>query len=76
MKHLVNDRVLYSILFYVLVLILILLVKPSAMFDEKSNLKPFGVGQNKTILSLGVVTVALAIVSYYLFCVIDLVFGK
>lgn len=71
-----NHRVFYSIAFYVLVIVLIVVSKPKLAFDSQGNIRQFGVGQSKTIFSLGVFVVALAIISFYVFAVIDLVFGK
>lgn len=70
-----SSRVVYSVLFYILLIVLIILAKPSIMFKNK-ELKPFGVGEDKTMFSLGVASVVLAIVSFYVFCIIDLVFSK
>jgi hypothetical protein len=39
-------------------------------------LKTFGVGYDKTMFSFGVFSVVLAIISFYVFCIIDLVFAK
>lgn len=69
---LVNHRVIYSVLFYVLVVVLLLVSKPSIMFNEKGMIRPFGVGETKTIFSLGVFVVALSIFSYYTFALIDI----
>lgn len=73
MKYTLSHRVVYSIIFYLLVVLLVFVAKPSIMFDN-GNIKPFGIGDNKTIVSVGVLSVALAIVSFYLFAVIDIVF--
>ena len=69
-----SGRVIYSILFYVLLMILISVSKPSIMYDEYGSLKEFGIGEDKTMFSLGVVTVVIAILSFYIFCIIDIVF--
>lgn len=71
-----NTRVIYSVLFYVLLIVLMIVSKPSVMFEENGNIKPFGIGDEKTMFSLGVFTVVLAIISFYLFCLIDLVFSR
>lgn len=73
---LLNHRVIYSTLFYVLVICLLIVSKPSFVFDDQGNMKHFGVGNDKTIFSLGVFVVALSIVSFYVFAVIDFVFDK
>mgnify|MGYP003452596851 CR=1 FL=1 len=72
----INTRVLYSVLFYILLIVLIIIAKPSVMFELDGNIKTFGIGEDKTMFSLGVFTVVLAILSFYVFCLIDLVFGK
>ena len=76
MSGLVNTRIIYSILFYILLIILIIIAKPSLMFDEDGHLKTFGIGEEKTMFSLGVLTVILALLSFYIFCLIDLVFAN
>ena len=69
-------RVAYSILFYVLSMALVIISKPSFMFDKDTGRPiPFGIGDDKTLYSLGVVTVALAIIAFYFFAVIDMVFS-
>lgn len=73
---LLSQRVLYSILFYVLIICLIIVAKPSFVFDEQGMIKGFGIGDTKTLFSLGVFVVALSIISFYLFAVIDIVFDK
>jgi hypothetical protein len=75
MKYL-NSRVIYSVLFYVLLIILIILAKPSIMFNSNGDIKLFGVGEDKTMFSLGVASILLALVSFYIFCLIDLVFSQ
>jgi hypothetical protein len=75
MKY-ISARIIYSILFYVLLIILIILAKPSVIFEKDGSLKQFGIGDDKTMFSLGVFTIVLAVLSFYVFCMIDLIFGK
>lgn len=70
----INSRVVYSVLFYALLMILILTVKPSIMFTNNKEIKQFGVSEEKTMFSLGVFTVVIAIISFYTFCIIDIIF--
>lgn len=74
--RLLNQRTIYTTLFYILFLVLIVVSKPSFAFDERGRIKPFGVGYENTIISLGVVVVALAILSFYIFACIDVVFER
>lgn len=68
-------RVAYSILFYVLSMALVIISKPSVIFGKNGEPLPFGVGEGKTLYSLGVVTVALALLSFYFFACIDMIFS-
>ena len=70
----VSQRVLYSVIFFVLFIVLIIVSRPPCVFDNQSRLKNFGIGANKTMFSLGVMTVVCAMVSFYIFAIIDLVF--
>ena len=76
MSRFVSTRLLLSLLFYVLFVFILLMTKPSFLFDKDGNIIAFGVGQHKTIFSLGSVIVVFAIICFYLFAVIDLVFQK
>jgi hypothetical protein len=62
---------MYSTLFYTLSMLLIITTKPVIMFDAGGSPRPFGLGTQKTLFSLGAVTVALAVMSYYVFALID-----
>ena len=75
MKQLLNSRVIYSVIFFALSSLLIILSKPPFIFAQDGSLRPFGVGPDKSVFPLGVVVVTLAILSFYIFCIIDLVFG-
>jgi hypothetical protein len=68
-------RVLYSAFFFVLVMCLVYVAKPSAVFDDAGRPRPFGVGDNGTMVPLGVVTVVAAVLGMYLFSLVDLVYG-
>ncbi len=46
------------------------------MFEENGDIKPFGLGIDKTMFSFGVFAVVLAVISFYLFCIIDVIFPK
>lgn len=69
-----NKRTIYSSLFFILVVNLIFLSKPSVFFDKNNNVIPFGVGPGKTIFSIGHVVFILAFISYYFFTLIDILF--
>ena len=75
MATIINTRIVYSILFYILLMVLIILAKPSVMFDNDGNIKIFGTGDDKTLFSFGVFSVIVAIISFYIFSMIDLIFS-
>ena len=69
-----NTRLLYAIVFFVLLIALVFTAKPSLVFNPDGSLKPYGIGEEKTMFSFGVFTVVLAILSFYFFCIIDVIF--
>ncbi len=74
MKYL-NSRITYSITLYVLIMVLLFTIKPKFIFKEDGSIKGYGVNdKDKTIYSLGVISISAAIVAFYLFCIIDVVF--
>lgn len=73
---LINGRIVYAVLFYVLLIMLLVLAKPKMMFEPDGSIKRFGVGEDKTLFSVGVFSVVLALVSYYIFCLVDMIFAK
>ena len=72
----VSSRIVYAVLFYILLIVLIIVSKPSIMFDEYGDIKQFGIGDDKTMFSLGVFSVILALISFYVFCLVDMIFAK
>ena len=76
----INTRIIYAILFYVLLIVLIVISKPSVIFEKDGTIKPFGIDiygdGNKTMFSLGIFSVTLAVVSFYIFAMIDMIFGR
>jgi hypothetical protein len=69
-----NTRLIYAIVFFVLLISLISTMKPTLMFNREGKVRSFGIGDEKTMFSFGVTTVVLAILSFYFFCVIDVIF--
>lgn len=71
-----TGRVVYSLLFYVLAVGLLVVARPTFLFTADGNIKPYGVGDGKTVFSLGVLVVSLALVTFYTFAVLDVIFGR
>jgi hypothetical protein len=74
MKYL-SSRILYSVLLYILLMTLIYTVKPKLIFNNDGTIKNYGIKDKDTIYSLGVISIVLAIISFYLFCLVDLIFN-
>lgn len=80
------SRIVYATLFFLLCFALLMIFKPKYVFDGNNNPRPFGTrkgaaagtgdGPEPTLLPLGVVVVILAILSLYLFTVIDIATGN
>ncbi len=73
-----ESRVVYSIAFFLLAFVLVVVSKPSAVFDANGGLRSFGItkridAKDPTVAPLGVVTAVIAICAFYLFCVLDMV---
>lgn len=68
-----NTRLIPSVVCFIVGMLIIAYMKPAFLFDSHDgSIKEFGVGQRKTIYSMGVVVVALSVLCFYLFSVIDL----
>ncbi len=70
----VNSRIVYSLLFYILIIILVVVSKPSFMFKKDGTPIEYGVGEGRTVLSFGVFIVVAAIASFYIFSILDVIF--
>jgi len=53
----------------------LIVAKPAILFDKEGNIRSYGVHDESTVFSLGVISIALAILCYYLFALIDCIFG-
>lgn len=73
MKYL-QSRIFYAIFLYTLIMTLLFIKKPVLLFHPNGEIKPFGIHQNESIYSIGVMSVVLAIICFYVFCIIDIIF--
>ena len=67
-------RVIYSTLFFILVMMLLLIAKPRPVFASDGSIAQFGVGEDRTVFPLGVVTAAVAVLSMFTFTLIDVIY--
>lgn len=68
-----NSRVVYSVIFFVLCMVLIGIKKPSFAFDYMGYPKHFGIRKEDSLLSYGSISVGLSVVSHIIFGIIDLI---
>ena len=68
----INSRIIYSIIVFILFMLLITINKPSIMFDKNGNIKNFGIENDETIYSVGVFTIVFSVLIFYIFSLIDL----
>ena len=73
MKYL-SSRIFYAIVLYILLMTLIFLKKPSLLFHPDGSIKSFGLNKNQTIYSVGVMSIVLSVICFYIFCLIDIIF--
>jgi hypothetical protein len=76
-----STRLLYSVPFYILLMTLLCLARPAFMFqrvgedvDSPGAIRAFGAGPSATVYSFGVMSIAAAILSFYIFCILDIFF--
>lgn len=62
------DKFCFSIMLFLALYIIVNLIQPNFIYNHKTNsLRPFGIGyKNTTVLSLWLVSILLAIMSYFL----------
>jgi hypothetical protein len=74
MGTLLNERVVYGSLLFLAVMGLVFVSRPAAVFQD-DHPRRFGLRGDATIYSLGVVTCVTAILAYFCFAYLDMVFG-
>jgi len=61
-----------SIIVYIIVIIIIIYNKPNFIYDKKRNkFKEFGLEHNKSIITLPILSIILAVVTYIIFFYIE-----
>lgn len=69
-----NNRVRFAVLMYLLIVLGTYLSQPSIMFTEDRKMKPFGIAEGETILSFPVFLFWIAVGAYYLPCMLCILF--
>lgn len=62
-----------TIIFYILIVVLVLLIKPDFMYSNKSKkFKSFGFGEDKTLFCFPLVCIVSVVILYFIFLSIDI----
>lgn len=69
------NRVVFSVVFCGVAVLILFYVKPPDMFDENGVPRQFGVEPDQTLLSVGSVTFLVAAITLFCFTWIDMVIG-
>ena len=73
------NRLRISIVFYVLAMVLLYVSKPPLMFMPDGSIKPFGtqgsVHGETTLFSFGMMSIAMSIITFFAFSVIDMTYS-
>lgn len=68
-QFVVNNIMLVSLVIFLILFAILLIYKPTLMFDKNGRPREFGIGyKNKTILPLWLMVIILAIITY--FCIL------
>jgi len=70
----INNPIQKAIIFYLIIMIAIVYIKPKLLYDENNNIKQFGFGSNQTIFSLYMVGIILPIILYAMFALANCVY--
>ena len=62
-----NNYLKFTIITYLFISIIIWIKKPRLIFNDKSNLKQFGIGKSKTIFYYPFVIIVLSIIIYFIY---------
>lgn len=68
------NRVLFSIVFSGIAVLVLFYIKPKDMFEINGKPKSFGFKQDETLLSVGVITFLISAITLFIYTWIDMVF--
>lgn len=72
----VTNRILFTLLIYLVFLAIVISFKPKFMFDDNDQLRSFGVDDKSTLFSFGFLSILLPFILYYFFALFDVLFHK
>lgn len=68
-----NAPVYNTIIFYIMIVCILLIIKPSFMYDHKKKcFKTFGTSEGKTVFSFPVITIGSGILLYLIFLFVEI----
>ena len=68
-----NNRVKYTLLIYLVVVMIIIITRPKFMFKTNGEFKPFGIGKNKTVFPFWFISFVSIVIAYYIANIIVLI---
>jgi hypothetical protein len=71
-----QHRIVFTLVLYTVAVLAVFVARPATTFNDDGTLKPFGAGQQKTLLGLGVVIVLCAVTSTFAVAMADLRWRK
>lgn len=72
-----NNPLCNTIIFYIIIFSIILIIKPSFMYCDKTNkFKQFGCQEGQTIFCLPLITISIGIILYIFFLFIEIVYNS
>lgn len=70
-----NGKIYNTIIFFIIIIILIYSIKPNFLYNSStSSFRSFGFGEDETIFTLPVVAIILALILYFIFTILDLLY--
>lgn len=71
----ISTRVFTAVILYIIIMFSIHYIQPSFAFKENGELRTFGVNKDngETVYSFGVITVVVAVLTFYPMCVNDMI---
>ena len=57
-----SNEIIYTIIFFLSIVFIIIKLKPKLLFDENNNFKKFGLNKNETLFNFWIVVILLSII--------------
>lgn len=71
-----SNRIWFSLVLFLTVISIIIIIRPSFMFDENNNVRSFGLENSKTLFSFGLICIVLPFLIFYLISFLNVHYYK